>query len=519
MQSTIDVISPRRRVPASGLLLVLVVALVAGLATIALWKAPVIAQSGLSRPDNEALRHAEGLSQAFRHAADMMLPTVVQIETHSKPKARATRGPRQVPFGGENPFKGTPFEDMFKDFDRFQFEEGESPFSQPREGLGSGVIIDRSGVILTNNHVIDGADAVTVRLHDGREFKTTKIRRDKETDLALVWIDASNLPAARLGDSDRAKIGDWVLAIGHPFHLDATVSAGIISSKGRNLNGVRRTTFLQTDAAINPGNSGGPLVNLAGEVVGINTAIFSRTGAFSGIGFAVPVNTVKWVVNELMQRDNVQRAYLGAGIQEITNEMAQRLGVTRRHGVQVAEVHPNSPAEKAGLQDGDIVREFNGVKVTMPSELQQAVERSPTGKKLPVRVHRSGKELTLNVELEPLPEKLATSRPAVEREDGETAESFKSEELGLELSDMTPQVAKRLGYEGHTGVLISRVEPDSLAHRKGLREGMLVLKVGDKRVGSVAEFEEALKRESVKQGILLQIRTPSGNRFLVLKEL
>jgi serine protease Do len=515
----------RRWLSARGLLLLVLVALLGALAATAL-KSPVAAQftAAAYKADPEAVRHAEGLSQAFRQASEMMLPTVVQIETHAKakPPRRVDRTPGERPFrGGENPFRGTPFEDLFKDFDgRFEFDD-DGMSRAPRDGHGSGVIIDRSGVILTNNHVVDGADEVVVRLHDGREFKSTKVRTDKTTDLALVWVDASNLPAARLGDSDRVQIGDWVLAIGQPFGLEATVSAGIISSKGRTLVGVKRTTFLQTDAAINPGNSGGPLVNLSGEVVGLNTAIYSRTGTFNGIGFAVPVNTAKWVADELMKHDGVRRAYLGAGISEITGEMAAKLGVQRRAGVLVNEVMKDSPAEKAGLQDQDIVLEFAGTKVTLPSELQSVVERSPIGKKQPVRILRGGKEMTLQVDPQPLPDKLVASRPSDDDQGDDSREgnSFSAKELGIEVSDMSPQVAKRLGYEGFAGVLISRVQPDRLAYRKGLREGMLVLKVGQTRVTKVEEFEAALKNESLKNGILLQVRTPNGNRFLVLKEL
>jgi serine protease Do len=504
----------------TGLLLA-VLALLTGVLTAPLWWSQASAQVGVGTP-REPQRHAEGLSEAFRQAAEVATPTVVRITSHAKAKpVRRGRGAETLPFrDGENPFKGTPFEDLFKDH-RFEFED---PRGTPSEGTGSGVVIDRSGVILTNNHVVDGADDVLVRFQDGQEAKATKVRRDSRTDLALVWIDPSKLSgslrAAKFGDSDRLKVGDWVLAVGTPFGLEATVSAGIISAKGRNLSKVTNTSFLQTDAAINPGNSGGPLVNLDGDVVGINSAIFTETGTFAGIGFAVPSNTAKWIVSELMKGDTVQRAWLGVGISEIDPRLAEQVGVKPHEGVLVTEVRPDSPAKKAGLQDGDIILDFAGQRVGTPSELQRAVERAGIGRRHDLRVLRDGKTLTVGIDLEALPEKLATSRVEDEpRDSGSDEKTSTSSELGIEVTELTKQAAKRFGYEGHEGVLISRVEPDSIAHREGLRAGMLVTRVANQRVTSVEDFEQATKGASLKKGVLLQVRTPNGARFLVLKEL
>jgi serine protease Do len=507
-------------------LLVTAGALSVGVATVPLWRSQASAQ--VARGANGTPQgHAEGLSAAFRQASEIATPPVVRITSHAKAKARRVgSGAQTLPYrDGENPFKGTPFEDFFKDLPNqpgFRFED---PRSQPREGTGSGVIIDRAGVILTNNHVVDGADDVIVHFQDGQQAKAVKVRRDSRTDLALVWVDpnklSGTLPAATLGDSDQLQVGDWVLAIGTPFGLEATVSSGIISAKGRNLNKVKNTSFLQTDAAINPGNSGGPLVNLNGEVVGINTAIFTETGTFAGIGFAVPSNTAKWVVAELMKGDSVRRAYLGVGIAEIDARLAEQTGVKPHQGVLVTEVRPETPAKKAGLQDGDIILEFAGQRVSTPSELQRLVERAGIGRRHELRVLRDGKQLTMSIELEALPESVAA---ATERDDettdgSDTEKSLASSELGIEVTELSAQAAKRFGYEGHSGVLISRVEQDSVAYREGLRTGMLITRVGNQKVASVEEFEQAVKGVSLKKGVLLQIRTPNGARFLVLKEL
>jgi len=504
----------------TGLLLA-ALALLAAVAAAPWWWSEASAQA--PGVNGTPQRHADALSTAFRQASEVAIPTVVKITSHAKPKARRSR-PETVPFrDGENPFKGTPFEDFFKDqpFGEFRFGD---PRSMPREGTGSGVVIDRSGVILTNNHVVDGADDVYVRFQDGQEAKATKVRRDSRTDLALVWVDPSklngSLTAAKLGDSDQLKVGDWVLAIGTPFDLEATVSAGIISAKGRNLRKVTNTSFLQTDAAINPGNSGGPLVNLDGEVVGINTAIFTETGTFAGIGFAVPSNTAKWVVAELMKGDTVRRAWLGVGISEIDPRLAEQLGVKAHEGVLVTEVRADSPAKKAGLQDQDIILEFSGQRVSTPSELQRLVERAAIGRRHEVRVLRNGKPMTVSIELEALPEKLAAARVEDDpRDTSDDAKSSASSELGIEVAELTAQAAKRFGYEGQEGVLITRVEPDSVAHREGLRAGVLITRVGNQRVTSVEEFEKATKGVSLAKGVLLQVRTPNGARFLVLKEL
>ena len=461
----------------------------------------------------ETARHANELSKAFRYAAERVTPTVVKITTYSRAGAAQTM---RLP---SNPFEGTPFEDYFKDDDLFRgFRD--APRAPARQGLGSGVIIDPSGIILTNHHVVNSADEVYVRLNDGREFKATDIRVDPQTDLAVLRIEgAGQLPAARMGNSDELEIGDWVIAIGHPFSLDATVSAGIISGKGRGLASVSRAQFLQTDAAINPGNSGGPLVNLNGEIIGINTAIATNSGGYQGIGFAVPIDLAKWVVEQLKDRGSVQRAYLGVKIEPLTADLARQFRVQPNQGVLVAEVNADTPAARAGLQDGDVIVAFDGKAVQNPRELQAVVERSPTNRPLPMTVVRDGRERQITVTLEPLPEELVvSSAPIRERARSSTNnESYRSDKLGLEVTNMTTEVARRLGYEGFDGVLVSRVEPGSPADRLGLSEGMLVLAVDRQEVKNVEQFKKVMEKASLSDGVLLQVRSAGGNRFLVLK--
>ena len=371
---------------------------------------PTVGQEGKPAVANSttAVDHAETLSQAFRNAADNVLPTVVTIKSRVNPR-------RVAPNGGmrENPFRGTPFEDFF-DPESGGFGGPFERYMPRREGTGSGVIINRDGLILTNNHVVAEADTVIVELADGREFKAEDIRTDPATDLAVLRITSSEkLPAARLGDSDALRIGDWVLAIGNPFELEASVSAGIISAKGRSLGSAERASFLQTDAAINPGNSGGPLVNLRGEVVGINTAIASSSGGYQGIGFAIPVNLTKWVIDQLVTKGSVSRAWLGVGIASLTQETAETLGVDPRStGVVVRQVGDDTPAERAGLRPGDVITHFAGQPVTDPAALQRAVERAPLNTEKEVRVIRGGETMRLTVKTESLPEEIAGRTPS-----------------------------------------------------------------------------------------------------------
>jgi serine protease Do len=463
----------------------------------------------------DTLKHANALSRAFRNAAEVAMPSVVTIR--SKTKAKVVR--QGAPAPQENPFKGTPFEDFFNEHGHGGFALPNMPNQAPREGMGSGVIIDKSGIVLTNNHVVQGADEVIVHLADGRDYKGYEIKTDEQTDLAVVrFHPEGDVPVARLGNSDSLEIGDWVIAIGNPFELEQTVSAGIISGKGRELGSIRRAKFLQTDAAINPGNSGGPLVNLEGEVVGINTAIASNTGSFNGIGFAIPVNLAKWVTDQLVKSGKVERAYLGVAIGEVTAQLAEQFGVEPGTGVLVSEVFPGSPAKEAGMQSGDIIRKFAGTDVTNPRQLQELVERTTLGSKNAVEVLRDGKPMTLSIVSKAMPGNFGVaSFEAPEKEEG-AKPVVENAELGMQVTDMDESSAESLGFKGMQGALIAEVDPSGAAYAAGLRTGMLVLKVGKQEVASAADFDAAVKKQSLEDGILLLVRTKAGNRFVVLQQ-
>jgi serine protease Do len=484
--------------------------------------------TGMVRGDEtataDALVHANALSRAFRHAAEHATPSVVVVRSETKAK-RPPAGRGQQRRGRENarenPFKGTPFEDFFRDGMPEGFDpEGQGPEGRtpPRSGVGSGVIVDAAGLVLTNNHVVEGADEVTVELPDGRAFKATEIKTDPESDLAVVRLEnARDLPVAKLGDSDKLEIGDWVIAIGNPFELETTVSAGIISGKGRELGSIRRAKFLQTDAAINPGNSGGPLVNLAGEVVGINTAIASNTGAYQGVGFAIPINLAKWVSGQLITRGAVERGYLGVSIGPISAEMAAKLGLKDRKGVLVTEVMDDTPAAEAGVQDLDVITAFDGQPVDGPRSLQEVVERSAIGGQHKLTVLREGRPMTLAISVKPLPDKIAKRPQGAERKPAEAAgDTFYSEAFGIEVREKAslPEDA----YQGFDGVVVDRVDPEGVAAEAGIGPGVLVRKVGRTPVKTIGEFAEALEKESPEEGVLLQVRTPRGNSVVLLKK-
>jgi serine protease Do len=460
--------------------------------------------------DQAAIEQARSLSRAFRSASREVLPTVVKVKTITTP--------RRV--GGEstldNPFRGTPCEDYF-DEQVPGFRWRQIP-DVPQPGLGSGVIIDPSGIVLTNNHVVEGADQVFVQLGDGRQFEVTDIKTDAESDLAVLRIKADeSLPAAQLGDSDQLEIGDWVIAIGNPFELQQTVSAGIISGKARTLPDVRRARFLQTDAAINPGNSGGPLVDLDGRVVGINTAIFSRTGGYNGIGFAIPSNLAKWVTKQLIEQGTVSRAYMGVVISNISPEVAEKLDVLPNSGVVVERIGEGSPAEKAGVRKDDVIVAFDGRQVGTASDLQELVEQSPADSRHQLRILRDGKLQTLRVQVQAMPEDAELSLLPEPSDRAGSVAYYNDGELGLGVIELTDYWAEQSGYEGRSGVLVYHVDRDKIAAQAGLREGMLIVRVGEKPVKSVAEFKEAMQDQSLAKGITLELQTRQGRQTVTLQ--
>ncbi|MCA9148243.1 MAG: Do family serine endopeptidase [Planctomycetales bacterium] len=466
--------------------------------------ASVAAQELSSPRTGRSLEHAESLSQAFRAAAHTILPTVVKIQSTVKER-RIIRRRNSDGFDPFEGFFGPGFGGMFEQ-------------RKPRqEGMGSGVIIRADGLILTNNHVVDGADIVKVELSDGQVFTATDVRTDPETDIAILRLkDADKLPAARLGDSDALDIGDWVLAVGNPFSLEASVSAGIISAKGRSLDSASRASFLQTDAAINPGNSGGPLVNLRGEVIGINTAIASSSGGYQGIGFAVPVNQAKWVIEQLLEKGSVSRAWLGIGIADLDAATLRALNLDpRTHGVLISQVTDGAPAAQAGLRPGDIIVDFAGTSIKNSADLQRAVERAPLNTMQSIRVLRDEQHVDFKVRTEPLPQE-----PIVQRQTDELEEEIDVENLGLQVADMTRAIARELRYPANTrGVIVVRVTNDGMAARSGLRPGMLITEVNSVAIATADELEQALSKVDFAVGVPLTVKIPgTGSRLLVLRQ-
>lgn len=453
-----------------------------------------------------AVGAANDLSTAFRYASGKVMPAVVMI--------RSLPGDNQQIADEQQP--GIP-EEMQPQLRKFFGENmPKFPRQQPQaprgEGMGSGVIIDASGIILTNNHVVQGGKII-VRLQDGREFKATEVKTDPKSDLAVVRIDgAGTLPVATLANSDGVQIGDWVLAVGAPFGLRETVTAGIISAKSRGIGINEREDFLQTDAAINPGNSGGPLVNIRGEVIGINTAISSRSGGNEGIGFSVPSNVAKWVSQQLIKDGTVHRAFLGVGIQPMTSELSKQMGLSAVRGAVITEVRPNTAAAKAGLETGDVIVEFAKQPVNGPRELQNFVERAALDQQHELVVYRNGERKTLTVSLQAATETKANA--PMGKASRQPAELNK---FGMEATTLTDDVAAQLGLEGKHGVVITAVKPGSMADQAGLREGMVISRAGKAEVKSLADFQAALKTAKIQDGLLLLVHTQQGSQFLVLK--
>jgi serine protease Do len=484
--------------------------------------APGVAPTAVAPANVPAAADAKGLSAIFRNVSREVLPGIVSVETKGRPvRVRGRRGRDQE---GAPLDENGPFGDLFKNDPRlreFFHEQPDREMPRP-QGMGSGFVIDPSGLVLTNGHVVEDAEQVTVRMFDGREYNAIEVKSDPSSDVAIIRIKPdAPLTALRLGDSDALEVGDWVLAVGSPFGLDLTVTSGIISAKGRSPAIAVRGEFLQTDAAINPGNSGGPLLNLNGEVIGINTAISTRSGGYDGVGFAIPINKARWIGEQLKTSGAVKRAYLGIMLQDLNNELAQQFRVPVGRGVLVAEVQPESPAAKAKLESGDLIVAMNGQPVRSRPHLQGIVEQLQIGKTYPLGVIRDGKELKLDITLAEMPRELV--RRARE-EDADAAPEKKSDapskfdELGVEITDVTPDVLRQLGLQGGSGVLVSSVAVNTPAQNAGLREGTLIEKVGSKRVSSVTEFKDALKDVSLDTGIVLHARTPRETRFYVLKK-
>jgi serine protease Do len=486
------------KVSTKSVVLVALVSLVIGLGISASlgWLTPSRAVNFMGDAGNPESRFASGLPD-FVSLAKKMRPVVVNISTVTVSEGRGSQE-FSSPFGEEDPFN---------DFWR-RFFGGPAPRGPQRQrSLGSGFLIDGDGSIITNNHVVENASKIVVRLStDELEYEAKVVGRDPKTDIAIIKINAKiNLPTASLGDSDGLEVGEWVVAIGNPFGLDSTVTSGIVSAKGRHIGQGPYDNFIQTDASINPGNSGGPLINLRGEVVGINTAIFSRTGGNMGIGFAIPINLVKELLPQLRGKGKVTRGYLGVLIQKVTPEIAESLGVEKPQGALVANVSKDGPADKAGVKVGDVIVEFDGKEVKESGDLPIVVARTAVDKKVRMKVLRDKKEVVLNVAVGELKdEEVVASAP----EKGE---------LGLTVQRLTPQMAESLGLDKTEGVVVAAVEPGSVADEAGIRRGDVIMEVDRKGIRNLDDYKKAVAGIRKGRGVLFLVRRGESTLFLALK--
>jgi len=444
------------------------------------------------------------LSDALSEVAGIATPSVVNIST-----TRVVKQAEQAPFD----FFDDPF---FRRFFGDQFPQPNAPKEHKEQSLGSGVIVSEDGYIVTNNHVIEKAQEIKVQLTNKRDYKAKLIGADPKTDIAVIKIEATGLPALPWGDSTKLRVGEIVFAIGNPFGLNSTVTMGVISAVGRaNVGIADYEDFIQTDAAINPGNSGGALLNAKGELVGINTAIVSRTGGYQGIGFAVPSGMARQVMESLIKFKKVVRGWLGVSIQEVTSDLAEEFGAKDLRGALVSGVMKGSPAEKSGIKQGDVLLKFNGKDVEDTGHLRNMVSQTPIGTKVKVRLLRQKKELDVDVTIAELPKK-AGEAAADEDKDGGAEESGTLS--GLTVRELTPELARRFGIaEAEAGVVVVKVEQGSRAAEAGVRPGDLVLQVNQKDIASLEDYKKASGRIKAKDRALLLIRRKGEDLFLTIR--
>jgi len=441
---------------------------------------------------------AKAILPDFVELAAQLKPTVVNISTAK------TIAPQKGLHRSSSPFGADPFEDFFN-----RFYEQMPQRSYKQRSLGSGFIISDDGYILTNNHMVAGADEIKVKLSDGREFKGEVKGTDEKLDLALVKIvGKDHFPVALLGDSDAIRVGEWVMAIGNPFGLQQTVTAGIISATGRVIGSGPYDDYLQTDASINPGNSGGPLFNTRGEVVGINTAIVAGG---QGIGFAIPVNMAKGIINQLKETGKVIRGWIGVAIQTVTPDLAQSFGLTGERGALVSEVVKDGPADKAGVKSGDIIVEFDGKTIHEMNALPRVVAATPVGKKAGVKVLRDGKEMVLTVTVDRLKEKEGEGEG-----EGETAAQV-PDKLGMSVSELTGELAAHMGIAETKGVIVVDVKPDSIAEEAGIAKGDIVKEINGMKIGTVGDYEKAVAARKQGGVLRLLLRRGDSSLFAALK--
>jgi len=450
---------------------------------------------------NQGVPHVSGniieTSKAFTEIVSTVSPAVVNISA-TKVIQRETDG-----------VFSDPFFDLFSPFNDFGM-----PKKWKEKSLGSGVIVSPDGYIITNNHVVEKGEEIKVTLFDGRTFKGKLVGADQKTDIAIIQIDARKLPTLTWGDSERLQVGEFVLAIGNPYSLSHTVTMGIISAVGRaNVGIADYEDFIQTDAAINPGNSGGPLVNVKGELIGINTAIFSRTGGYQGIGFAVPSNMVRIIMDQLVQRGKVTRGWIGVTIQELTPELSNKFGAKKAQGALVSDVMKDSPASKAGIKRGDIILEFNGRSVKDVSNLRNMVAQSKIGDEMGMKILRSGREYYVKVTIVEMPRARDVAEVIPDHATSDTQAELLT---GLTIMDLTKETLKQLGYnKDEKGVIVVKVETGSPADEAEIRKGDIINEIDEKKIDSVEDFNRIASNIKRDKTVLLFINR-SGKRFYVV---
>jgi serine protease Do len=442
-------------------------------------------------------------SAATTSAPTVQAPDWVKIGRDLKPavvNVSAKRSESAMPEMQGPSGEDTPFDRYFKDF------FGSRPKRHERS-MGSGFIINANGYIVTNNHVVDGASQVQVKLSDGRELPAKVVGRDSKTDIALLKVEASGLTVIPLGDSSASQVGEPVMAIGNPFGLDQTVTTGIVSATGRAIGSGPYDDFIQTDASINPGNSGGPLINARGQAIGINTAIFSQTGGSVGIGFAIPTSLAKSIVTQLADSGTVTRGWLGVGIQPVTPDIAKSFSRTETNGALVSSVAEGSPAEKAGLKSGDIITEYDGRKVERVSDLPRAVAGTPVGREVRLGVVRDGTPMTLSVKVAAL--------DAKEPREADRSERAKPT-LGLALQPLTPALAQQLGVKATQGLVVQNVTDGSPAADAGFERGDVIVEVDKKPVKNLAELKETVDKHGKGKPMLFRVHRRDASLFLTV---
>lgn len=433
---------------------------------------------------------------SFADLAEKVKPSVVNIST-----SKTIRG------GSRSQFGRSPFDRYFGDdfFDRFFGDAPRREFKQ--QSLGSGFILSGDGYIFTNNHVVEQADKIIVKLSDGREYDAKIVGRDAKTDIALIKIKPNeNLPVADIGDSDKVRVGEWVIAIGNPFGLEQTVTAGIVSAKGRVIGAGPYDNFIQTDASINPGNSGGPLFNMEGKVIGINTAIVAQG---QGIGFAIPINMAKTILPDLKAKGKVTRGWLGIAVQDVTEDMVKSLHLKDRQGAMISEAFKGDPADRAGLRAGDIVTEVNGTKIKDTHHLLLTIAAFHVGDKISVKILRDGKELTFQVtvsERRDRPE-VASATPRAGQDN-----------FGITAQDITPEVARYLGIPRKSGVVVAKVEEGSPADEVGIQPQDVIMQVNKVKITSLKDYSREMTKKSAKSGVMLLVKRGQATFFVALRK-